>query len=379
MTAPRTILFAGGGTGGHLFPGIAVADELRRRDPSTRIVFVGSNRSIESAIVAEQGIEHRILSVEPLPVLKQNPIRFVYRNWQALRAARRLIRELQPSAIVGLGGYASAPLVWAARRTGSPVVLLEQNVIPGKTNRWLSRFAAVVCVSFAETQKYLSKGCRLTVTGNPVRKEIASLRGRRTVPADLSLDESRENCLLILGGSQGADSLNAAVVDAVRKLSAEMAGWRIVHQTGPRDVAAVRTAYEESGIPAHVEPFFKEMADLYAAADLAISRSGATTLAELACAGIGSILVPFPYAADDHQTANARAFVEQDAAVMVQHAANLPLTEQALMNALRPLLTDRERRCRMGQAASGLAHFDAARLIGDVIEDVATRQHSPNK
>lgn len=341
-----------------------------------RVVFVGSNRSIESSIVAEQGIEHRILPVEPLTVLKKNPFRFVYQNWQALRSAGRLLRELKPGVVVGLGGYASAPLVWAASRKGIPVVLLEQNVVPGKTNRWLSRYATAACVSFAGTGKHLARHCRVSVTGNPVRKEISSLLQQRSAYSEHSADESRSKQLLILGGSQGADSLNAAVVEAVRRLRVDLAGWQLVHQTGPRDVVSVRAAYEEAGIPASVEPFFKNMGALYERTDLVISRAGATTLAELACAGIPAILVPFPFAADDHQTSNAQAIVEQHAAVMVKHGANVGVTAEALVNSLCPLLNDRRLRLQMGQSAQALAQPDAALKIADVIDEATKNRNS---
>ena len=206
-----------------MFPGIAIAAELRRRDPLAKMVFVGSTRSIEATIVAEQGLEHRMLSVEPLPMLKRNPFRFLYRNWQACRAATRLLQELSPAAVIGLGGYASAPLVWAASRRRIPVVLIEQNVIPGRTTRWLSRYAQQVCVSFPETISQLPRARHATVTGNPVRAEIAALLDRSSVvsvvttakkiPTENSSTAPRE--LLILGGSQGADSLNAAVFAAL--------------------------------------------------------------------------------------------------------------------------------------------------------------------
>jgi UDP-N-acetylglucosamine--N-acetylmuramyl-(pentapeptide) pyrophosphoryl-undecaprenol N-acetylglucosamine transferase len=368
MSPSSTILFAGGGTGGHLFPGIAVADELRRRDASTRIVFVGSSRSIESTIVAEHRLEHRMLPVEPLPTLKRNPLRFIYRNWQAWRTATRLLNEFRPSAVVGLGGYASAPLVWEASRRHIPVVLIEQNVIPGRTTRWLSRFANDVCVSFPETNSRLPRARRINVTGNPVRADIATLHNRPLVAIVEESASSPPRELLILGGSQGADSLNAAVLAAFRKLSGETAGWKIVHQTGPRDVDLARRTYESMGLSAVVEPFFHEMSSLYGRANLVISRAGATTLAELACAGTAMILLPYPFAADDHQRANAQVFVDHKAAVMVEHAATPEKTADELVTVLRSLLIDAELRKQMGIAAREFAHPNAAQMIANVIE-----------
>ena len=378
MKPASTFLFAGGGTGGHLFPGIAIAAELRRRDPLAKMVFVGSTRSIEATIVAEQGLEHRMLSVESLPMLKRNPFRFLYRNWQACRAATRLLQELSPAAVIGLGGYASAPLVWAASRRRIPVVLIEQNVIPGRTTRWLSRYAQQVCVSFPETISQLPRARHATVTGNPVRAEIAALLDRSSVvsvvttaekiPAENSSTAPRE--LLILGGSQGADSLNAAVFAALPKLAAALSDWKIVHQTGPRDVEKARRVYEELGLTAEVAPFFHEMSALYRRASLVISRSGATTLAELACAGTAMVLLPYPFAADDHQRANAQVFLDQHAALIVKHVEPPQRTADQLEAALRSLLDDPDRRIAMGRAATELAHPCAAEQIADVIAAV---------
>lgn len=361
-----------------MFPGIAIAAELRRRDPLAKMVFVGSTRSIEATIVAEQGLEHRMLSVEPLPMLKRNPFRFLYRNWQACRAATRLLQELSPAAVIGLGGYASAPLVWAASRRRIPVVLIEQNVIPGRTTRWLSRYAQQVCVSFPETISQLPRARHTTVTGNPVRAEIAALLDRSSVvsvvttaekiPAENSSTAPRE--LLILGGSQGADSLNAAVFAALPKLAAALSDWKIVHQTGPRDVEKARRVYEELGLTAEVAPFFHEMSALYRRASLVISRSGATTLAELACAGTAMVLLPYPFAADDHQRANAQVFLDQHAALIVKHVEPPQRTADQLEAALRALLDDPDRRIAMGRAATELAHPRAAEQIADVIAAV---------
>ena len=369
MNPPSTILFAGGGTGGHLFPGIAAADELRRRDPSTRIVFVGSTRSIESTIVAEQGLEHRMLPVEPLPALKRNPLRFVFQNWKAWRGAIRLLKELKPAAVVGLGGYASAPIVWAASRHRIPVILIEQNVIPGRTTRLLSRFADHVCVSFRETILRLPNARHVVVTGNPVRASIAKLYNRRSLEiSEEGTSTFKQKELLILGGSQGAESLNVAVMAAIKKLADQLKNWKIMHQTGPRDAERARSQYQDQGLSFVVEPFFHDMAELYSRADLVVSRSGATTLAELACAQTPIILLPYPHAADDHQRANAQVFVDHHAAVLVEHSTPPERTADELADVLQSLIDDTSRRKRMGQAAKELAHPDASHAFVNVIE-----------
>jgi UDP-N-acetylglucosamine--N-acetylmuramyl-(pentapeptide) pyrophosphoryl-undecaprenol N-acetylglucosamine transferase len=360
MDSRSTVLFAGGGTGGHLFPGIAIAQELLRRDPASRVVFIGSTRAIESTIVAEQGFEHRMLPVESLPMLKRNPLKFVYRNWQAWHAATRLLREFNPTAVVGLGGYASAPLVWAASRHRVPVILLEQNVIPGRTTRWLSRCASHVCVTFAQTSSQLPQASNVIVTGNAIRSEITALHPR--IRSNTSPPE-----LLILGGSQGADSLNEAVLFAVRQLSDSVAGWSVVHQTGPRQVDRVREEYNDLGITACVESFFHDLPSRYSTASLVVSRAGASTLTELACAGIPMILLPYPHAADDHQRANAKVFSDANAAVIVEHVATAEATGTNLATAMRSLMNDSQRLQTMGNAAKQLGRPNAAERIADVV------------
>ena len=359
MTQPRTFLFAGGGTGGHLFPGVAVALELQRREPNARLLFVGSERELEQTILARHGLEHRSLPVESLRELTRHPWRFATRNWTAWRAARQLMRDEQPSAVVGLGGYASAPLVWQAARVRCPVVLLEQNVIPGRTTRWLSRSASLVCTSFAETRDRLPRGARVEVTGNPIRREIAEFASQKATASTAPRE------LLVLGGSQGADSLNEAVVAALRLLDEARSGWRVVHQTGPRQVETIRRAYAELSLDAVVEPFFDDMLARYRAASLVVSRAGATTLAELACCGLPMILLPYPHAADDHQRANARVYESQGAAICVNHLASTEQTAARLADHLRSLLTDESRRSAISISARGIARLDATSAVVD--------------
>jgi UDP-N-acetylglucosamine--N-acetylmuramyl-(pentapeptide) pyrophosphoryl-undecaprenol N-acetylglucosamine transferase len=361
MDADATFIFAGGGSGGHLFPGIAVAEELVKRLPNSRVVFVGSNRDIELKIASQYKLDHQVLPVQPLPMLKRNPFRFVWENWRAWRAAQEIVKSLKPRAIVGLGGFASAPIVWAARRYGIPIVLLEQNVIPGRTTRWLARYADRVCVSFKETCDRMKIGDRAIMTGNPVRHEIAFL-------SKLNSNQSRvERTLLVLGGSQGADSLNDAVVSAIRTIAADLSGWQIVHQTGPRHCDEIRQKYQDLGLAAEVAPFFDDMTARYAAASLAVSRAGATTLAELACAAVPMVLMPYPHAADDHQRFNARVFSDHNAAVVVEHHADSKLTAEPLSEQLRNLISDYQRRGSMRQQAAQLAIPDAADRVVDVI------------
>jgi UDP-N-acetylglucosamine--N-acetylmuramyl-(pentapeptide) pyrophosphoryl-undecaprenol N-acetylglucosamine transferase len=367
MTRKRTYLFAGGGTGGHLFPGIAVALELLRREPDCRVMFIGSEKDLESSILVRYQLEHRPLPVESLSVLKRHPLRFVFRNWRAWRAAKTLIRETSPTIVIGLGGYASAPVVWAAARARVPVVLLEQNVIPGRTTRWLASSAAVVCTSFVEATDRLSTAKRVEVTGNPVRQEISQLAEEVRQPAAPRME------LLVLGGSQGADSLNEAVLAAVRHVDEQLAGWRIVHQTGPRLADSVRLTYQQQTLDAEVQPFFDDMAARYRAASLVISRAGATTIAELTCCGLPMVLLPYRHAADDHQRANANSLQSRGAAIVVEHGATTDDTAQRLAAQLRMMLADEQLRRRMSDAAKQLSIPDAAARVVNQIQALASR------
>jgi UDP-N-acetylglucosamine--N-acetylmuramyl-(pentapeptide) pyrophosphoryl-undecaprenol N-acetylglucosamine transferase len=371
MNSPRTYIFAGGGTGGHLFPGIAVAQELLQREADARVLFVGSDRELEQSILVRSGIEHRSLPVESLSMLKRRPFYFLKRNWRAIRTARRLIRELRPCAVIGLGGYASAPIVWAAARARIPIVLLEQNVIPGRTTRWLARSADLVCASFPDLQRPLPSATRVEVTGNPLRQEIAKLHG-----LSHGSNAGSQSELLVLGGSQGADSLNDAVTAAIGLLREELSTWRIVHQTGPRQVDAVRTVYATNSIDATVESFFDDMATRYRAASVVIARAGATTLAELTCCGLPMVLLPYPHAADDHQRANAESMAVHGAAVIVEHQRTAAETATELADQLRPLLRDDQLRASMGDAARKLARPEAATAVADLIQSLAGG-HSP--
>ncbi len=374
----RTVIFAGGGTGGHLFPGIAVAHELLAREPDARVFFVGSQKPIEVGIVGGAGFEHVPLqSVSPsLTPARIGPS--LLKNWRAYRQARAIMARERPNFVVGLGGFASVPPVLAAWRAGVPIVLLEQNVVPGKATRWLSRFADTVCLPWAETAKHLSPRIRTVVTGNPIRREIAELASKDSQtgePGSVSPRTLGENhfrgltppgspTLLILGGSQGATSLNASVLDALATLQTELTGWRIVHQTGAADLDAIRQRYAALSLAADVQPFFLDMAEQYRRATCVVSRAGATTLAELACAGLPALLVPLPTSAHDHQRLNARLFADHSAALVAEPAS--PAAD-SLRASLVQLLSDQPLRDRLRQNLRALAKPQAAIAVVEVL------------
>jgi UDP-N-acetylglucosamine--N-acetylmuramyl-(pentapeptide) pyrophosphoryl-undecaprenol N-acetylglucosamine transferase len=354
-------MIAGGGTGGHLFPGIAVAETLRCRDPEGAILFVGSARGLEARVVPETGFALETLPIAPL---RGQKVAARVRALAALGAAtwrsRRLLARFAPDAVIGLGGYASAPAVVAARLAGTPIVLLEQNARPGITTRALARLADRVCVSFPESATRFS-AARAVVTGNPVRWRA---------PAEPAAASGRAGfTILVFGGSAGARRLNTAAPALLAGLAA-MGDVRLIHQTGVADEAAVRAAYAGTA-PVEVHAFIADMGRAYAAADLVICRAGATTVAELAGLGKPAILVPYPFAADDHQRANAEALVRVGAARMVLDAE---ATGERLAAEARELRTTPGALDTMARSIRAFARPDAADRIVDTVVELVRRR-----
>jgi UDP-N-acetylglucosamine--N-acetylmuramyl-(pentapeptide) pyrophosphoryl-undecaprenol N-acetylglucosamine transferase len=328
-------------------------------------VFSGSDRPLDRQLVVAAGYEHRALPVESLALLRRHPFRFAWRTWRAFREARSLLDVEKPAAVIGLGGFVCVPAAHAAIRKGIPLLILEQNAIPGRATRFFSRRASVVCISFAATRDKLPAGSRIELTGNPVRDPIADLYR----PADAPHERSRPT-VLVLGGSQGAASLNEIVCDLFVNQATQWNGWRIVHQTGAAQEPKVQQAYRTAGLAHHVQPFFENLADWYSAATLVISRSGATTLAELACGGCPAVLVPYPYAIDDHQFVNARIFEEAGAAIVVRQESSATSTAERLTAAVARLANNPAQQASMRQAMLSLARPDAARCVCQVLQSV---------
>lgn len=356
----RTVVFAGGGTGGHLFPGIAVAEALKERGVRSRCIFVGSTRSVEQQIVSRHGFEHVALPIESSAVLWRSPMRFASRLWKSARVAREFLPKCQASIVVGLGGFASVPVVWAARSSGISMLLLEQNAVPGRATSWLSPRADLTCLGFEHAGRRLPSRCRLLVTGNPVRAEISAL-------AACGPCGENGRTILVLGGSQGSRALNEAFLSCVENRPQDFAGWRIVHQTGRRDAETAERRYAALGIDASVAPFFDEMPKHYRTAGLAVARAGALTLSELACAGVPAVLVPYPRAVRNHQRQNAYAFEHVGAVRVVRQSADSPVTASNLHEQVRLLLSNDALRGRMARAIRSLARPDAASLVAEQV------------
>ena len=357
MSEPLRVVIAGGGTGGHLYPGIAVARELLRRMPDARVSFVGTSRGIEAKVLPREGFELDTIRSGGLKGKSlADTARGVWLVPLGLGDAWRILSVRRPNVVIGVGGYSSGPVVLTAACRRIPTMLLEQNAVPGLTNRLLSWVVNAAAVTFDSTRRFF--GSKSFVSGNPVRPEFLVDGPARPEPTV----SGQPPHVLVFGGSQGAHAINVAMMDAAPLLGAHALAPRIVHQTGERDVEAVREAYRRARVVAEVEPFLFDMGRRLNAADLVVCRAGATTLAELTAAGKASILIPLPTATDDHQRRNAEALASQGAAdVLLQAEA----TGERLAARILMLSMDTAHRQRMSAAARAMARPDAARVIVD--------------
>jgi len=357
---PTRVVIAGGGTGGHLYPGIAVARELLRRDPGAMVTFAGTAKGIESRVVPREGFELDLLRSAGLKgTTVAARVRGVLLLPLSAVDAWRILSRRRPGLVIGVGGYSSGPVVLAAALRRIPTLLLEQNAVPGLTNRLLSRVVSGAAVTFESTLGFF--GRRGFVTGNPVRPEFF---GENLRPA------ADRPGVLIFGGSQGAHAINVAMVEAAPRLAARAGSVAITHQTGDRDVELVRDGYRRAGLGARVEPYLFAMEREIAAADLVVCRAGATTLAELAAAGRAAVLVPLPTATDDHQRHNAEALVSAGAALMIEQR---DLTGARLADTLGALVADEPRRLRIATAVRTFARPEAAEVIATRLLALADR------
>lgn len=366
----KCILVMAGGTGGHVFPALAVARELRER--GWRVVWIGTRLGMESKLVPQAGFEMEWIAVGGLRgkgtrTLLAAPFNLV----RAVGQAVAIVRRLQPAAVLGMGGFAAGPgglASWILRR---PLVIHEQNAIAGMTNVWLARFAQRVCSAFPKT---FNARTSVTVTGNPVRREIVAL----APPAQRFEGRQGPLRLLVVGGSLGAQALNEIV-------PAALAGWdaplqpQVWHQTGAKHLDVAQSNYRAAGVSARVVAFIDEMAEAYGWADLVLCRAGALTVSELAAAGVASLLVPYPHAVDDHQTANAGFLVDCCAARLIQQSEltverlRQSLFEIAGVDAGRSVSVDRSRLLAMARAARAVAQPDATGMVANICEEVARR------
>jgi UDP-N-acetylglucosamine--N-acetylmuramyl-(pentapeptide) pyrophosphoryl-undecaprenol N-acetylglucosamine transferase len=353
------LVVGGGGTGGHLFPGIAVAQAFKARRPGNQVLFVNAGRPLEVDVLSRLGWSQRSIAIEGIKGRGR---------WQQFKAASKIpgaiwragciLRQFRPDLVLGVGGYSAGPVVTAATLLGIPSVLHEQNRMPGITNRILGRLVDRIYLTFDKSREYFNPD-KVRVTGNPVRDEILALASAPAGKVDGA--DGRAFTVLVVGGSQGAQPINLAVAEALPFLK-DVRDVRFVHQTGERYVEDMRQAYTGAGIEARVEAFFDDMASLYNQADMIICRAGATTVAEISVAGKAAVFIPFPFAADDHQTQNALALANIGAAEMIRQEEVNGAGLAKLIRGYREnpvLLTE------MAAKARALGRPDAARVIVD--------------
>ncbi|MGE5177422.1 MAG: undecaprenyldiphospho-muramoylpentapeptide beta-N-acetylglucosaminyltransferase [Hyphomicrobiales bacterium] len=364
--ASMRIVIAAGGTGGHVYPGIAIAEEWRRRHPDSEVVFVGTRRGLEATAVPQAGFALRTIAARGFPRrLGWGLVQASFAAVSGLAQAAGLLRELRPDVVIVTGGYVSGPVGLMARLRGIPLLVQEQNSVPGATNRWLSLIADEVHISFMESRNFFRRRNNLKVTGNPIRRSL--LRQDRTSAYEaLGLDPARRT-LLVFGGSLGAASLNRAFQDALPRLH-RVPRLQVLWQTGKDHVADIQGRVDRSALPVHVVPYLEQMDKAYAVADLAVCRAGAMTIAELTACGVPAILVPYPHATHDHQTRNARGLVERGAAEMI---ADAELKGDGLAARIVTLLTDDARLRRMARNARAFSRTNAAERIVGSIETLA--------
>jgi UDP-N-acetylglucosamine--N-acetylmuramyl-(pentapeptide) pyrophosphoryl-undecaprenol N-acetylglucosamine transferase len=356
------VVIAGGGTGGHLFPGIAVADEFRKRDEEIEILFIGSEKGIEARVLPELGYPIKFIPTGALlgkSFLTQ--VRSMVRLIEGISASMKMLRARRPDVVIGTGGYVSAAPVIAAKLLGIPTLLMEQNLVPGFANRMLSKIASAIAVTYYESLPLFPRA-KGTITGNPVRASI--LKGKRDKAVELfGLDPFRIT-ILISGGSMGARRINEAMMSALNQLLDIRDGIQFLHQSGEADYDLVRRAYRDLGFKAMAAPFISQMAEAYALADVVVCRAGATTLAELTALGKPAILVPYPHAAG-HQEFNARKLHESGGCVLVRDS-ELDGTKLAAL--LKEYYGSEEKRGIMRRQSRTLGRIDAAQRVADLAQ-----------
>jgi UDP-N-acetylglucosamine--N-acetylmuramyl-(pentapeptide) pyrophosphoryl-undecaprenol N-acetylglucosamine transferase len=353
------VVLAGGGTGGHVIPALAIANELREHYQA-EIVFIGTARGIETRLVPAAGYKLELVEVGALKYVSiATRLKTLFDLPRAVLHCAGFFSRSKPDVVISVGGYASGPGVLAAALKGIPSVIFEPNLVPGFANKIGGKFAKAACVHFEETCRYF-RNC--TVTGVPVRRAFFEITSR---PADAL------PTLLIFGGSQGARAINEAVVAALPILREKLPGLKIIHQTGPKELPGVQAGYEKAGVAAKVSAFIDDMPAAFGRADLIVCRSGASTVAEITAAGKSAIFVPFPQAADDHQTKNAQALAKANAAILMPQSE---LTPEKLAETVVGLLSDRKQLEQMSEAARRLSHADAAGQIAEIAVGLVRRR-----
>jgi UDP-N-acetylglucosamine--N-acetylmuramyl-(pentapeptide) pyrophosphoryl-undecaprenol N-acetylglucosamine transferase len=355
------VMFAGGKTGGHIFPAIAMATEFKKRFPQSQLVFVGTKEGMERRIVPGYGF--KLLFIQTRGLSRRSYLSNLFLVFYLLRGfyqALKILNQKRPNLVVGTGGYVSFPVVLLASLKNIPTLIQEQNSYPGISTRFLSHFVDKVCLSYSESVKYFSSEKKLEVIGNPAREDLIH-RERNQALKKFGLEEGRKT-IFVFGGSQGAHTINQVFLQCLDLLKSE---WQILWQTGEADFPEISSKVKGKGIKCAVYPFIEDMGSAYAASDLVVSRAGALTLAEITACGKPSILIPFPFATADHQRHNAQALQKKGAARMILQK---DLTAEVLACEISPLLSDEIMLKRMSEKSKKLGRTEATSLLVDEME-----------
>lgn len=366
MGTPVTILFAGGGTGGHLYPGISVAQALVKQWPDAKPVFLCTTRPIDRTILEPTGFEFITQPIQP-PVKSIGGLLHFWKSWRDTKdQIRQIIRERNPAAVLGLGGYAAGPAVKWCSEKKVPAAILNPDVIPGKANFYLLKYVRHVCCQFEATREILPPAHRekAVVTGCPIRSDMQPLPPREEAAKRLGLDPTLST-FTITGASQGAQTVNEAVLESLKAI--KLQGWNVLHLAGKDHAQNVRAEYRQLNIPAVVIDFTATMNDVWAVTDLVVARSGASTCAEVAACGVPSILMPYPFHKDMHQRANAKVLADAGAAVLMDDQKHRAKNAALLQPQLTALLSDATKRRKMSDAARNLARLDAAEHVARIV------------
>lgn len=343
-------IIAGGGTGGHVIPALAIARELNELF-SAQLLFIGTARGIETRLVPNAGFELRLIEVGALKsVSLATRLKTAIALPKAILTSSRILRDFRPDVVIGVGGYASGPAMLAAALKGVPTLAVEPNAVPGFANRVVAPMISMAAIHFEATARYFR---RSVITGIPVRREFFQI-------AALSASKRENPTLLLFGGSQGASALNRVLQESAAELVEKIPELHIIHQTGQRDYNPVEEAYRKAGISVEVAAYIEDMPQAFARADLLVCRAGASTVAEVTAAGRPAIFIPFPHAADDHQRRNAEQLSQAGAARLIPESE---LTPARFTKEVVSLLSDRARLMAMAEAAKGLSHPHAAAEI----------------
>lgn len=360
---PIRVMIAGGGTGGHIVPALSVGEALKKRNGQTELLFLGSDRGLERDTIGKAGFRLEEFPLRGLPRgLNLSSFQAAVAMWGAFRRIRKLIAEFRPDVVLGTGGYVTVPAALAAASSRVPLVLQEQNSVPGRANRLLARFASEIHIHFTESRRYFKDRAKLRLSGNPVRIRIPEGRAHRTLQK-YRLYPDRAT-VLFLGGSQGAHSINEAFREMLPLFRNDRT-VQFVIQTGKNDYRTVLDSVRDAGVRVVVKSYVDQIDELYGVSDLVVARAGAMTLSELSACGLPSILVPYPHAMNDHQTSNAAALADKGAAVLLP---DRELSGKRLSAEIRQLLADPSRLKEMGMYAFALSRPDAARRIAESLE-----------